>query len=141
MLSHIVYSNLYTQNNVKEKSETLFKVSKKFTQSGKLCWIVFNWYLMNETLNKNLLVGILHVIFYKIFWSTVTFYSIRNRVLRKKIRKLYTIHKMVENFGKSWVFLIYLSRLSHIIGWWHCSTLIYTWKIAMQYFNYLPNSN
>ena len=47
---------------------------------------------------------------------------------------------MVENFRKSLVLLAYLSRLSHIIDWWHCSTLMEdsTWKIAWQYFNCLP---
>ena len=34
-----------------------------------------------------------------------------------------------------------ISRLSLIIDWWRCSTLNYTWKIARQYFNYLPNIN
>ena len=48
---------------------------------------------------------------------------------------------MVENFGKFWVLLLYLTRLTPITDWWHCGTLIYTWKIAWQYFNYLPNRN
>ena len=40
------------------------KVSKNFTQSEKLCWIIFNWYLTNTTLNKHLLNGTWHDIFY-----------------------------------------------------------------------------
>ena len=39
-------------------------------------------------------------------------------------------YKMVEKFGKSWVLSICVSRISHIIDYWHCSTLIYLWKIA-----------
>ena len=33
-----------------------------------------------------------------------------------------------------------VEKLSHIIDWWHCSTLMkdYTWKISRQYFNCLP---
>ena len=33
------------------------KVRKNLTQSLKLSWIVFNWYLTNETLNKHFLFG------------------------------------------------------------------------------------
>ena len=50
-------------------------------------------------------------------------------------------HKMVEKFGKSWVLSICLSRISDIIDYWHCSTLIYMWKIATQFYNCLSNSN
>ena len=39
-------------------------------------------------------------------------------------------YKMVEKFGKSWVLSICPSRISHIIDYWHCSTLIYLRKIA-----------
>ena len=38
------------------------KVSKKFTQSEKLLWIIFNWYLTSATLNKHLLVMTWNVI-------------------------------------------------------------------------------
>ena len=50
---------------------------------------------------------------------------------------------MAERFGKSWVLLIDLSRLNHIIDSWHCRTLMedYTWKTARQYFNCLPKPN
>ena len=44
---------------------------------------------------------------------------------------------MVKKLGKSWVLSICLSRISHIIDYWHCSTLIYSWNIATQFYNYL----
>ena len=40
------------------------KVSKSFTQSEKLRWNIFSWYLINAFLNKHLLVVPWHVIFY-----------------------------------------------------------------------------
>ena len=43
------------------------KVSKNFTQSKKLRWIIFNWYLTNATLSKHLLLGT---------WRGVTFNSL-----------------------------------------------------------------
>ena len=46
---------------------------------------------------------------------------------------------MVEKFGKSWLFLNCLSRLGHITDRYHSSILIYTWKTARQYFNYLSS--
>ena len=59
----------------------------------------------------------------------------------KKIRKLNPAHEIAEKFGKSWVLLICLSLLSHIIDWSHCSTPIYVWMVAKQYFNYLLKSD
>ena len=50
------------------------KISKKLNQIEKLCWITFSWYLTNATLDKHLLVGACHVIFYNtftFFWLTV----------------------------------------------------------------------
>ena len=45
----------------------------------------------------------------------------------KKTKKRYnSAPKMVEKFRKSFVLLIYLSRFSHLIDWWH---LTHSWKI------------
>ena len=90
------------------------QVRKKLTQSEKFRWLIFDWYLTKPTFNKHLLV--------------------------KKSKKYNPARKMVKKSGKSCIFSICLSRVGHIIDW-HCSTLIYTWNIGRQYFNYLPNSN
>ena len=48
------------------------------------------------------------------FKSAFTLFLIRNQVTEKKIENYNPAHKMVEKFGKSFVLLIYLSRLSHV---------------------------
>ena len=65
-------------------NECEIKVSKKFTQSEKLSWITFNWYLINATLNKHPLVGTWHVTFCNTFKSAIPFFLITNRVLEKR---------------------------------------------------------
>ena len=97
---------------------TMIKVSKRFTQSEKLPWNLFNWCLTNTTLNKQI-------------------YLLVNKQQHN------SAHKMVEKFQKSWLLLAHQSRLSQIIDWWHCSTFMdeYRWKISRQYFNCLPQAN
>ena len=84
------------------------KVSEKFAQNDK-------WHLTNATLNKHLLAGTWHVIFYNIFKRAITLFLTRNRLPAKKQENYNPAQKMVEKFGKSWVLLIHLSPLSHII--------------------------
>ena len=55
------------------------KISKNFTQSEKLRWSNFNWYLTNTTLNKHLLVGTWRLIFYK---NTFKTYLVSDAIFR-----------------------------------------------------------
>ena len=53
--------------------------------------------------------------FYNIFKRAITLFLTRNRLPAKKQENCNPAQKMVEKFGKSWVLLIHLSPLSHII--------------------------
>ena len=70
----VVLTKKWNVNNCK------IKISKKFTQSETLCWIIFDWSSTNATLNRHLLVGAWHI---NTFKSALTLLLIRNRVLAK----------------------------------------------------------
>ena len=89
------------------------KVSKTFTQSEQLGWIIFNWYLTNTVLNKHLLVWAWHVIFYySTFKGAITFFLIWNRALalakkkRKKEKENFNPAQKIWKSWKSWILLI-----------------------------------
>ena len=119
IIEDLHYSNLYMQSNLMEKwdlKESKIKVSKEFTQSEKLPWIIFNWYLTNATLNKDPSVGTWHLISTTHIKVLLRFFFLDKKSgTSKKIRKLWSCTQNGREVWKFLVLLIFLRRLSRII--------------------------
>ena len=119
IIEDLHYSNLYMQSNLMEKwdlKESKIKVSKEFTQSEKLHWIIFNWYLTNAILNKHPSVGTWHLISTTHIKVLLRFFFLDKKSgTSKKIRKLWSCTQNGREVWKFLVLLIFLRRLSRII--------------------------